>query len=69
MTLWTEEGNLGFSKMKNGFEDFILDRTAILLNKILELPKGAKRLQSNSDFTNKIEERSNTALLPSPWKR
>lgn len=25
-------------------------------------------LQSNSDFTNKIEERSNTAIRPSPLK-
>ena len=30
---------------------------------ILELLKGAKRLQSNSDFMNKIKERSNTAIF------
>ena len=46
----------------------VLDRNAILWNKILELLKGAKRLQSNSDFMNKIKEKSNTSLPLSPWK-
>ena len=31
--------------------------------KILELLKSAKGLQSNSDFMNKIKERSNTAIF------
>ena len=31
--------------------------------KSLELPKGAKRLQSNYGFMNKIKERSNTAIF------
>ena len=60
MTLWTEEGDL--------VSNMVLDQTAILWNKILELLKAVKRLQSNSDFMNKIKERSNTALPPSPWK-
>ena len=30
---------------------------------LLELLKGAKHLQSNSDFMNKIKERSNTAVF------
>ena len=41
-------------------EDCII---SILLYKISELHKGAKRLQCNSDFMNKIEERSNTAFF------
>ena len=46
----------------------VLDRTAILWNKIMELLKGAKHLQSNSDFMNKIKGISNTAFPSSPWK-
>ena len=33
------------------------------LKRISELVKDAKRLQSNSDFMNKIKERSNTAIF------
>ena len=33
------------------------------LKRILELVKDAKRLQSNSDFMNKIKEPSNTAIF------
>ena len=51
-----------------GLKIAVLDETAILWNKILELLKGAQRLQSNSDFKNKIKERSKTALPPSPRK-
>ena len=32
---------------------------------ILELVKGVKRLQSNSDFMNEIKERSNTEIFKS----
>ena len=35
----------------------------IMINTNLELSKGVKRLQSNSDFINKIKERSNTAIF------
>ena len=35
----------------------------------MELRQGAKRPQCNSDFMNKIEERSNTAHPPSPKKK
>ena len=35
----------------------------IVMALILELLKGAKRLQSNSDFMNKIKERSNAAIF------
>ena len=35
----------------------------IMINTNLELPKGVKCLQSNSDFINKIKERSNTAIF------
>ena len=66
MTLWRKEGDLASSKMERKFA--VLDRTAILWNKTMELLKGAKRLQSNSDFMNKTKEMSNTALPPSPWK-
>ena len=34
-----------------------------MAQKILELLKGAKRLQSNSNFMNKIKEISNTAIF------
>ena len=38
--------------------------TEILLNKIFELRKGGKRMQSNSNFMNKIGGRSNAAHPP-----
>ena len=59
MTLWTEEGHLGLNIA-------ILFWAATLWNEILELLKGAKGVQSNSDFMNKIKERSNAALPHSP---
>ena len=37
-----------------GLKIAVLDRTAIIWNKILELLIGEKCLQSNSDFMNKI---------------
>ena len=48
--MWTEEGDLGPVRWSAGLKIEVLDRTAILWNKILEPVKGAKRLQSNSDF-------------------
>ena len=51
-----------------GLKIAVLDRAAILWNKILELLKCLKCLLNNSDFMNEIKERSNTGLPPSPWK-
>ena len=68
MTLWIEEGDLGSNKMNEGFKTAILDETETLWNKILELPKGAKHLQSNSNFMIKTKERPNTVPPTSPWK-
>ena len=61
MTLWTEEGDLGSSKMKRRFEDCSIRSNGDFMKQNLELLKGAKHLQSNSDFINKTKERPNTA--------
>ena len=71
MTLWTEKVDLWCEdgdRWSVGLKIAVLDRTAILWNKILELLKGVKHLQSSSNFMNKINERFNTALPPYPWK-
>ena len=65
MTLWTEEGDLGTSKMEGGFEDCSIRSNRDFMNKILELFEGEKRLQCNCYFMNEIKERFNTALPPS----
>ena len=52
---WDERVKLGNRSIRS---------TEILWNKIFELCKGAKRLQYNSNFMNKIGGRSNTAHPP-----
>ena len=42
-----------------------VDHILTMITKILELLKGAKRLQSNAHFTNKIKEKYNTAIFKS----
>ena len=50
------------SSSQQKVETKILYRVISLVG-VLKLFKGGKRLQSNSDFMNKIKERSNTAIF------